>query len=286
MAKGNMKTIKRRIKSVGSTMKITKAMEMVASSKFRRAKTRAESSRPFFETLYSLLSDIARETDTLETVFTRSREVKNSLYIVVAGDRGLAGGYNSTILKQAVHAHEGGPLPKVVAIGKKSIEYFRKHGYELLGEYPDFSEYVDSSDCADIAISAADMFRSGEVDEVVVFFTTFISALSQRPSRLKLLPLDDITEQDGEVDPLKASTYDPSAEAVFDRIVPKFIASAVQCACGESYASEQSARRNAMKNASENAEDMIENLSLLYNRARQEKITNEINEIVAGANAI
>lgn len=287
MAKGNMKAIKRRIKSVGSTMKITKAMEMVASSKFRKAKTRAELARPYLEALYEMLGDISAEVDHFRTVFTQPRPVQNSLYIVIAGDRGLAGGYNSGILKMAAAAHKDSAIkPKIIAIGKKSIEYFDKHGYEVVAQYANFSEYVDSSDCSDIATQAADLFRNGGVDEVKLFFTTYLSAMDQTASEMKLLPLDSLASGTSGVDPLKASTYDPTPEAVFDRIVPKFISSAVQVAAAESFASEQSARRNAMESASDNAEEMITTLSLLYNRARQEKITNEINEIVAGANAI
>jgi F-type H+-transporting ATPase subunit gamma len=287
MAKGNMKAIKRRIKSVGSTMKITKAMEMVASSKLRRAKARAEAARPFLEALYEMMSDIMREHDDFRTVFTKARPVKNTLYIVIAGDRGLAGGYNSNVIRLAVADHEGKPKPKIIAVGKKSIEYFRKHNYEMLAEYPNFSEYIDTGDTADIANMAAEVFRSGEADEVKLFFTSFVSAMTQNATSMKLLPLDYLSDSDAPpADVLRSSTYDPTPEAVFDRIVPKFILSAVQCAAGESFASEQSARRNAMENASDNAEEMIDSLSLQYNRARQEKITNEINEIVAGANAI
>ncbi len=285
MATGNMKAIKRRIKSVGSTMQITKAMEMVASSKLRRAKAQAEATRPFFETLYEILSEIAAGSADFETIFTAKREVKAKLFVVIAGDRGLAGGYNSNIFKMVQNAHKNDAVkPKIIAIGKKAVEFYTKHGYDVIGSYPNFAENVKVAYCADIANTVVNQFSSGSADEVVIFYTMFVSALEQAPSEMKLLPLDAIREKGGTF--VRPITYDPSPEAVFNRIVPKLLLSIVQCACVESFASEQCARRIAMENASDNAEEMISHLSLVYNRARQEKITNEINEIVAGANAI
>lgn len=285
MAKGNMKTIKRRIKSVGSTMQITKAMEMVASSKLRRAKLHAEAARPYFETQYELLAEIAGENDAFSSVFTTGREVKNRLYIVIAGDRGLAGGYNSNIIKLVLsECKNDANKPKIISIGKKAVEYFDKHGFEVVGKYPNFAENLKVGYCSDIANTAVELFKSGAVDEVKIFYTAFVSALQQNPSDLKLLPLETFKQETNSA--IRLTTYDPSPEAVFNRIIPKFILSVVFSSCVESYASEQCARRIAMENASDNAEEMIEKLSLQYNRARQEKITNEINEIVAGANAI
>lgn len=286
MAKSNMKTIKRRIKSVGSTMQITKAMEMVASSKLRKAKLHAEAARPYFETQYELLSEIAGENDDFKTIFTEAREVKNSLFIVIAGDRGLAGGYNSNILKLAVSEQIkiGTAKPKIISIGKKAVEFFDKRDYEVIARYPNFAENVKVGSCSDIANIAVELFKSGDVDEVKIFYTSYVSAIQQCPSQLKLLPLETYKNETGTT--RRLTSYDPSPEAVFNRIIPKFILSVVHCACVESFASEQCARRTAMENASDNAEEMTEKLSLQYNRARQEKITNEINEIVAGANAI
>ena len=288
MAKGSMKSIKRRIKSVGSTMQITKAMEMVASSKLRHAKSRAEAARPYFETLYGLISDIAAENEDFSTVFTAKREVKNRLFIVIAGDRGLAGGYNSNIIKlvAAAAAKESVNPPKIIPIGKKAVDYYKKHNFEVVAEYPYFSENVKTSNCADIANLAADLFKSGEVDEVRIFYTAFVSALQQNATELPLLPFEIIKESRPDKTQNRYTIYDPSPQAVFDRIIPRLILSVINCACVESFASEQSARRNAMENATDNAEEMIDKLSLQYNRARQEKITNEINEIVGGANAV
>jgi F-type H+-transporting ATPase subunit gamma len=280
-----MKTIKRRIKSVSSTMQITKAMELVASSKQRKAKAQAEAARPYFETQYEMLTEIASEDDFSDTIFTKTREIKNRLFIVIAGDRGMAGGYNSNVFKMVAAAHKDDKNePKIIAIGKKTVDYFEKRGYDVILKYPGFAENLKVGYCSDIANSAVDMFRNGEVDEVKIFYTAFVSSLQQNPSQLKLLPVDEFRKkEDGSI---RLTSYDPTPEAVFDRLVPKFLLSIVFCAVRESYACEQSARRIAMESATDNAGQMIESLSLLYNRARQEKITNEINEIVSGANAI
>lgn len=285
MATGNMKDIKRRIKSVGSTRQITKAMELVASSKLRKAKQRSEAGRPYFETQYQLLSEIASVKKDFTTVFTEPREVKNRLFIVIAGDRGLAGGFNTNIFKSVMAEHENdASKPKIIAIGRKAVDFFEKRGYELVGKYPYFAEKARTADCADIADIVVDMFRNGEADEVVLFYTAFVSPLVQNPEHIKLLPVTDFETGKGE--DLGLINYDPSPEAVFDRIVPKFLMSLIDCGIVESFASEQGARRTAMESASDNADEMISSLSLLYNRARQEKITNELTEIISGANAL
>lgn len=281
IASGNMKAIKRRIKSVGSTKQITKAMQLVASSKLRKAKARAEQARPYFNELYKTMCEIASANTDFSTIYTVKREVKHRLFIVVAGDRGLAGGYNSNILKMAVAAHENDTeKPKIIAIGKKAGEFFSKRDYDIVASYANIAEDIKPNTAQDIANIAIDMFANGEVDEVVVFYTMFVSSMSQEPHSMSVLPMDTVELEDYGV-----MTYDPSPEAVFNRIVPRFTASLIQCAVVESYASEQGARRTAMENATDNADAMTENLSLLYNRARQSSITTEIIDIVSGASA-
>lgn len=285
MATGNMKDIKRRIKSVGSTRQITKAMELVASSKLRRAKQRSEAGRPYFEAQYQLLSEIASVKKDFTTVFTEPREIKQRLFIVIAGDRGLAGGFNSNIFKAVMAEHANDKVkPKIIAIGRKAVDFFEKRDYEVVGRYPYFAEKARTADCADIANIIVDMFRNEEIDEAQLFYTAFVSPLVQNPEHIKLLPVTDFETGKGE--DLGLINYDPSPEAVFDRIVPKFLMSLIDCGIVESFASEQGARRTAMESATDNADEMISSLSLLYNRARQEKITNEITEIISGANAL
>ncbi len=277
-----MKDIKRRIKSVGSTRQITKAMELVASSKLRKAKQRAEQARPYFTELYRSMCEIASANTDFSTVFTQKRAIKHRLFIVIAGDRGLAGGYNSNMLKLVAAAHaDDAEMPKIIAIGKKSIEYFSKRGYDLVGSFPNVAEDIKPTMAYDIANIAIDMFRKGEVDDVQLFYTMFVSSLTQEPQQMSVLPMaTQKLENYGTMD------YDPSPEAVFDRIVPRFTASLLQCAIVEAYASEQGARRTAMESATDNADEMIASLSLLYNRARQASITQELTEIVGGANAL
>ncbi len=277
-----MKDIKRRIKSVGSTRQITKAMELVSSSKLRKAKTRAEQGRPYFEELYRSMCEIASANTDFSTVFTQKREIKHRLFIVIAGDRGLAGGYNSNLLKLAAAAHENdAEKPKIIAIGRKAIEYFTKRGYELAGSFANVAEDIKPSNAYDIANIAIDMFKRGEVDDVQLFYTTFVSSLTQEPQQMAVLPM-----QTQKLENYGTMCYDPSPEAVFNRIVPRFTASLLQCAIVESFASEQGARRTAMESATDNADEMIASLSLLYNRARQASITQELTEIVGGANAL
>ena len=281
IASGNMKAIKRRIKSVGSTKQITKAMQLVASSKLRKAKARAEQARPYFNELYKTMCEIASANTDFSTIYTVKREIKHRLFIVVAGDRGLAGGYNSNVLKMAVAAHENdAEKPKIIAIGKKAGEFFSKRDYDIVASYVNIAEDIKPNTAQDIANIAIDMFAKGEVDEVVVFYTMFVSSMSQEPHSMSVLPMDTVELEDYGV-----MNYDPSPEAVFNRIVPRFTASLIQCAVVESYASEQGARRTAMENATDNADAMTESLSLLYNRARQSSITTEIIDIVSGASA-
>lgn len=276
-----MKAIKRRIRSVGSTRQITKAMELVASSKLRKAKTRAEQARPYFNELYKTMCEIASANTDFSTIYTVKREVKHKLFIVIAGDRGLAGGYNSNVLKAAAAAHKGdAELPKIIAIGKKAGEYFSKRDYEVVASYANIAEDIKPNTAQDIADIAIKMFADGEVDEVHVFYTMFVSSMSQQPESMRVLPMDTVQLED-----YGTMNYDPSPEAVFNRIVPRFTASLIQCAVVESYASEQGARRTAMENATDNADAMTESLSLLYNRARQASITTEIIDIVSGASA-
>lgn len=276
-----MKDIKRRIKSVGSTRQITKAMELVSSSKLRKAKLHAEQARPYFNELYKSMCEIASANTDFSTVFTVKRPVKHRLFIVIAGDRGLAGGYNSNVLKLAASAHAGdAEKPKIIAIGRKSIEYFTKRGYEVVASYAGIAEHIKPNQAQDIADLAIGLFRNGEVDDVQIFFTMFNSSISQVEQQMAVLPMETV-----KLDNYGTMNYDPSPEAVFNRIVPKFTASLVQCAVVESYASEQGARRTAMENATDNADAMTESLSLLYNRARQASITTEIIDIVSGATA-
>ena len=280
-----MKEIKTRIKSVESTKQITKAMELVSSSKFRKAKERAESARPYFNTLYNTVQDIAKNTSNSRNVFLKERKVNNVCYIVIAGDRGLAGGYNSNILK-AVIAHNKLGTGKVITVGKKAKESLSKRGYEVI-DYIESVEKCVYEDANRVAQTAMEAYKNGEVDEVNLVYTEFISALSQEPKIVKLLPVTiDNTNTEKEVKKGKAAVqYLPSADAVLGYVLPKYVSGSVYGAIAESFASEQAARRTAMESATDNAHEMISKLELVYNRARQAAVTQEISEIVGGAAA-
>ena len=280
-----MKEIKTRIKSVESTKQITKAMELVSSSKFRKAKEKAESARPYFNTLYNTVQDIAKNTSNSRNVFLKERKVNNVCYIVIAGDRGLAGGYNSNILK-AVIAHNKLATGKIIPVGKKAKESLSKRGYEVI-DYIESVEKCVYEDANRVAQAAMEAYKNGEVDEVNLVYTEFISALSQEPKIVKLLPVTiDNTNTEKEVKKGKAAVqYLPSADAVLGYILPKYVSGSVYGAIAESFASEQAARRTAMESATDNANEMISKLELVYNRARQAAVTQEISEIVGGAAA-
>lgn len=286
MASGNMKEIKRRIKSVQSTMQITKAMELVASSKMRHAKERALAVRPYFNTMYETIARIASATRNADSVYTRQREVKNSLFVVIAGDRGLAGGYNSNIFKCAAAAMEG-KNAQVVTVGKKAQEHFAKRTWTVAADYPGIAETMKINDTHPIVQEMLEKYCGGQVDEVFLCYTEFISPLQQEPRCLQLLPAHfSRTEAEKPAGAHVLTEYDPSPETVFDAIIPEYMYGVLYGAVVESYCAEQCARRMAMEAASDNAGEMVDNLNLSYNQARQAAITQEITEIVAGSGEV
>ena len=281
MASGNMKDIKRRIKSVQSTMQITKAMELVASSKMRHAKERALGARPYFNALYQTITHLAGATRGSESVYTRPREVKNSLYIVIAGDRGLAGGYNSNVLKQA--EAQQGPVT-VLPIGKRSAEYFAHHEADLFTDEVLLAAEISVGECFSLSRKITEGYLKGDYDAVKLCYTRFDSMMTQTAVTMEVLPLTiEPTEEQKAAARRSQILYKPSSEEVFRAIIPEYVAGIVYGAVCESVASELAARRTAMDAATKNAGEMIDHLNLYYNRARQAAITQEITEIVAGA---
>lgn len=287
MAGSGIKEIKTRINSVNSTKQVTKAMELVASSKMRKAKDRALAARPYFGTMYNTVKDIATNTRGVRNVFLKQREVKNRCYIVVAGDRGLAGGYNSNITKLTL-SHMDGKKEKVMTVGKKSTEFFSKRGYDIL-KSTESVEKCDYNEAIAFAQEAMDLYKKGEIDEVYMVYTEFVSPLTQNPKLLKVLPLafEEENKETKEQAAKKARVqYLPSAEVVLGHIIPKYVSGIVYDGIIESFASEQAARRTAMSSATDNADEMLSNLELSYNRARQSAVTQEITEIVGGVEAL
>ena len=278
---GSMKDIKLRIKSVESTMQITKAMELVASSKMRRAKERVEHSRPYFETLYESLTKIAAADPRARNPYLRRDDIKRTLLVVIAGDRGLAGGYNANVFKQADAAE--GPVT-VLPIGKRSAEYFAHHGAGLFTPEVLMAADVSVSECFTLSHQITEGFLKGEYDAVKLCYTRFDSMMTQTATTLEVLPLTiEPTEAQKAEARRSQILYKPSCEEVFGAIIPEYVAGVLYGAVCESVASELAARRTAMGAATKNAGEMIEHLNLYYNRARQAAITQEITEIVAGA---
>ena len=278
---GSMKDIKLRIKSVESTMQITKAMELVASSKMRRAKERVEHSRPYFETLYESLTKIAAADPRARHPYLRRDDIKRTLLVVIAGDRGLAGGYNANVFKQADAAE--GPVT-VLPIGKRSAEYFAHHGAGLFTPEVLMAADVSVSECFTLSHQITEGFLKGEYDAVKLCYTRFDSMMTQTATTLEVLPLTiEPTEAQKAEARRSQILYKPSCEEVFGAIIPEYVAGVLYGAVCESVASELAARRTAMDAATKNAGEMIEHLNLYYNRARQAAITQEITEIVAGA---
>ena len=278
---GSMKDIKLRIKSVESTMQITKAMELVASSKMRRAKERVEHSRPYFETLYESLTKIAAADPRARNPYLRRDDIKRTLLVVIAGDRGLAGGYNANVFKQADAAE--GPVT-VLPIGKRSAEYFAHHGAGLFTPEVLMAADVSVSECFTLSHQITEGFLKGEYDAVKLCYTRFDSMMTQTATTLEVLPLTiEPTEAQKAEARRSQILYKPSCEEVFGAIIPEYVAGVLYGAVCESVASELAARSTAMDAATKNAGEMIEHLNLYYNRARQAAITQEITEIVAGA---
>ena len=282
MAGVSTKAIKNRIRSMESTKQITKAMEMVAASKLRKAQAQVLNSRPYFEILYSTINDIVDSTKDFSSSYLIARPVKRTAYVVIAGDRGLAGGYNSNVLKLAYSEMTGKDVT-VLPVGKKAVDFYLARKLPLFTESYREAEDVSVGDCFTMAKMLCKAYLAGEIDEVRLAYTNFVSVLSQTPSTLPLLPLPrQTTGREGNV--ASDILYEPDEADVFDAIIPEYLGGILYGALCESRASEQAARRTAMDSATQNADEMIADLSLKFNRARQAAITQEITEIVAGGN--
>ena len=275
-----MKEIKARIKSVESTMQITKAMELVATSKLRRAKENVERTRPFYQTLGSAIDDILTASTDFESDWFLPREVKRTLFIVFAGDRGLAGGYNANVFRVAEELSRGSDsvwLP----IGKKSLEHVKHKGREIYSDSFEYASEQGVGDMLSLGQLVADGYKAGEFDRVVMIFTEFVSMMTQRVVYEELFPITRDASSG-----CSTMETDCDGQEMLDRIIPSYIGGILYSALCESLASESGARRAAMNSANKNAEEMIGTLMLKYNRARQAVITQEITEIVSGAEAL
>ncbi|MDQ0192221.1 ATP synthase F1 subunit gamma [Paenibacillus wynnii] len=284
----SMRDIKRQIKSVQNTKQITKAMEMVAASKLRKAQEKAEAARPYSQKLKEVVTSIATGTQGIQHPMLVSRPVKRTGYLIVTSDRGLAGGYNANILRKVTmliaERHKSKDEYDLFVIGRKGRDFLRRREYPIVEEVTELSDAPKFADIKSIAYSAVQQFESGGFDELYICYNRFVNAITQVPTVDRLLPMDQVAAPEHQE--VKASyEYEPSPEGVLEVLLPKYAETLIYSAILDGKASELGAKMTAMGSATKNASKMIGELTLTYNRARQAAITQEITEIVAGANA-
>ena len=278
----SLKHIKRRILSVRSTRQITKAMDLVAAAKLQKMKSRLKTSRVLFERSAQTIADLQKCEGARSSVFAAEnrKETGSSAYVVMTGERGLCGGYNSNIIKAAL-SHMASKNEKIVAMGARGISHFRRQGKNVILPCPGMIETGFYDDAEVVARKLIALYKAGEIDEVFVAYTHFESTLSHEPRVVKVLPID--------VDPGQETVemqYEPDPAEFLDSAVPVYLSMFIFGAMIEALLCEQASRMTSMNSATKNAEDIMDGLTLTYNRQRQQNITQEINEIVSGANAL
>ncbi len=288
--------IQRRVRSVRNTSKITKAMELVAAAKLRRAQTRIEAMRPFADRMLELMAGTARASSSVRGLpLLQRREVGTVAIVPLTGDRGLAGPFNAQIIRRAFALERQlrgeGKEVRFVAVGKKGRSTLAFRGYETAGEYTGFTDRPAYADAQAIAHRVAELYVEGEIDSAVLVYNAYVSPLVQTVTEQELLPISaDILESDEDArrdDAMRGDfIFEPEPEEILARLLPVYLETQVYRALLESAASEQGARMTAMRNASKNAGELIESLTLQMNRARQAEITQEILEVVGGAEAL
>ena len=291
----SVQDIKRRVRSVQNTRKITRAMELVAAAKLRRAQTRIEAMRPYAERMQELMAGVARASSSVRGLpLLQRRDVHTTAILPLTGDRGLAGAFNAQILREAF-GHERqlrneGVEPRWLVSGKKGASTLRFRRYEVAQAWTGFSDSPQYADAQAIAHRISELYAEQEVDRVVVIYNQFESALTQRVVAQEVLPIPESLLEGDEEERSQALLgdfiYEPEPEKILERLLPVYVETELYRALLESAASEQGARMTAMRNASKNAGDLIESLTLQMNRARQAEITQEILEVVAGADAL
>ncbi len=280
----SMRDIKRRKSSIQSTQQITKAMKLVSTVKLQKARNRAEATNPYFNYMYKTVSSMLAKSGTIDHPYLRGGQSGKKAVVVITSNRGLAGGYNSNIVKLIT----GGDFVKedldIYAVGGKGVEALSRRGYNIVENASEIMEAPTYSDAAALCNKVLDAFTKGEVGEIYLAYTHFKNTVSQEPKLIKLLPVEIDPAETGDSNVLM--NYEPNEEEALNMIIPKYVTSLFYGALVEAVASENGARMQAMDSATSNAEEMISDLSLKYNRARQGSITQELTEIIAGANAI
>lgn len=282
---GSLRDIENRIKSTKKTSQITRAMQMVSASKLNRAELKAKAFVPYMDKIQEVAGAIAAGTDSEHPMLT-SRPVKKTAYIVITADRGLCGAYNSNIIRAVSKAIETRPTPKedviIFAIGRIGSEFFLNRGYNVIDSVIGLSDHPSFAEIKEIANKAVGMFADGTYDEIYMYYTHYINVISNKVTEGKVLPLTDIAQ-----DATTASyEFEPSAEAILKVLLPQYAESLIFGALLESKASEHASSMTAMQSATDNAGELIDDLTLQFNRARQAAITQEITEIIGGVAAL
>jgi len=290
VASAELRQIRRRIRSVESTMKITRAMELIATARIGKAQQRVAQSKPYFERMNEVIRNIATSSGGLTHPLFEVREPTTVGILVVSSDRGLAGAYNGSVIRLAEHAmvdhREAGRGVRVYVVGKKALTYFRYRRYQIEHSWLGITDTPRYADARSIANVVLDAYVEEKVDTVEVYATRYVSALTQVPERRILLPIEPPEATEEEAAMPVAYTFEPSPEEILDRLLPRYLEGTAFGVLLEASASEHAARRRAMKAATENAEELTRILTREANQARQAEITTEISEIVGGAEAL
>jgi len=295
MAGGQERILRRRIRSVQSTMKITRAMELIAASRIVRAQGRVEAARPYSEQITHVIANLAGGGSDLDSPLLVPREVRRVAYVVLAADRGLCGAYNTSVIRAAERALQAqvaqGREYALVLVGRKAESYFRFRDYDIDASFSGFSEQPQYADAKRVAAAITEAFEEERYDRVEVAYTRFVSAGSQTVELVPLMPLDreelglaEAGSRDGEVQ--APYEFEPEPGAILERLLPRYVEARLFAAMLDAAASEQAARQRAMKAATDNAEDLITTYTRRMNLARQDSITTEIMEVVGGAEAL
>lgn len=286
----SMRDIKRRKSSIQSTQQITKAMKLVSTVKLQRTKQRAEQSKTYFESMYKTVTSMLSRTGNMNHPYLKAGDSEKKAVIVITSNRGLAGGYNSNVTKLITKGEFNKEDLVLYTVGKKGNETFRRMGYNVVWDNSEMIEEPKYDDAMQLSKEVLSGFSNGEFGEIYLAYTAFKNTISHEPKLIKLLPYEadeneEVTEKQDEDDNVLMN-FEPKDEEALNLIIPKYVTSLIFGGMVEAAASENGARMQAMDSATSNAEEMISSLSLMYNRARQGSITQELTEIVAGANAI
>ncbi len=292
MASAELRLIRRRVRSVQSTMKITRAMELIAASRIVKAQQRVAAAQPYTDKMNEVIRNVAAASGSASHALLDAREVRTAGVLAVTSDRGLAGGYNSSILRMAearlIEHKEAGVDTRVYAVGRKAQAYFRYRKYQIEQAFLGVTDTPGYGDARAISNVVMNDYAEGKVDSVEVFTTRYVSALTQTPRHWPLLPIEPpevVEDAESTAGPV-GYTYEPDAESILGRLLPRYVEASAFGMLLDASASEHAARRRAMKAATENAEELVRILSRQANQARQAEITTEISEIVGGAEAL